>query len=121
MQKRSYFGDYSVKLRAASGEPKLTSYCENDAEWFAEMFRLFVTNSDLLRLLRPKTWTLLRADFHPVITAPWAEVLQHAPTRTLRAAESKVKAAGVQGHASGQAGRYLIPHVDQSTLRLPGL
>lgn len=91
--KGSYFGDYSRKLRAASGEARLTTYCPNDAEWFAEMFRLFVTNSDLLSRIRPKTYMLLAADFTAVKVAPWDHVLSGAPERTLASARNKIQEA----------------------------
>jgi hypothetical protein len=77
-----YYGDYSRDLKAWSGESALTSYAPNPAEWFAEMFRLFVTNSQLLRLLRPKTYALLVKDFTPVVTDDWRVVLKDAPART---------------------------------------
>lgn len=55
-RKDRYRGDFSITMRQRSGhEQPLTSYCPDDGEWFAEMFRLFVTNPDLLRVLRPKT------------------------------------------------------------------
>lgn len=88
--KDRYFGDYSVLTRKASGEEKLTNYCPNDAEWFAEMFRLFVTNPDLLRILRPKTYALLRESFYPITNKDWQTVLRHAPERTMVAAVNKV-------------------------------
>jgi hypothetical protein len=88
-----YFGDYSIKLRAAAREEPLTSYCPNDAEWFAEMFRLFVTNPDLLRLIRPATYGLIAADFRPYVTATWTDVLAGAPARTMIAAARKVEEA----------------------------
>lgn len=88
-----YFSDFSVNLRAASGEDKLTNYCPNDAEWFAEMFRLFVTNSDLLKRVRPRTYALLREHFKPVVDAPWTRVLKGAPERTLAQAAKKIEAA----------------------------
>ena len=56
LKKFSYFGDYSLKLRRESGERQITSYCPNDAEWFAEIMRLFITNHALLYTIRPKTW-----------------------------------------------------------------
>lgn len=80
---RKYFSDFGSKLRSDSGEVKLTNYCPNDAEWFAEMFRLFVTNSDLLKHIRPRTHRLLTEHFEPVVTAPWHEVLKQAPERTM--------------------------------------
>lgn len=65
-EKGTYFGNYSIDTRAASGEKPITSYCENDAEWFAEIFRLFITNHLLLQQLRPKTYDILRARWTPV-------------------------------------------------------
>lgn len=89
--KGSYGGDFSERMRAESREPKLTNYCPNDWEWFAEMFRLFVTNSDLLRAVRPRTHALLvGAGLKPVVTKPWREVLQGAPERTIEMAGRKV-------------------------------
>ena len=69
---------------------KLTNYCPNDAEWFAEIFRLFVTNSDLLRLIKPRTYSELRKLYKPVIDDPWRLVLKDAPERTLLAASNKI-------------------------------
>lgn len=89
--KSRYYGDYSVKVRTASrGEQQLTSYCPNDAEWFAEMFRLFVTNPDLLRILRPKTYAIIESEYEPIVTDRWDEVLRDAPTRTIQAATNAV-------------------------------
>lgn len=101
----AYFGDYSLETRRAANEPRLTGYCPNDAEWFAEHFRLFVTNPDLLRLIRPRTFALLVVDFRPVpqlnVSAavnehgltPWEHVLHDAPGRTLRQTRRKIEAA----------------------------
>lgn len=88
-----YYGDYSTQVRQRSqNEERLTSYCPNDAEWFAEMFRLFLTNPDMLSLIRPRTYSILRTKFAPVVHAKWREVLRDAPARTLAAAERKVNA-----------------------------
>jgi hypothetical protein len=78
---------------ARSGEKAITSYCPNDAEWFAEMFRVFVTNPDLLRLVRPRTYRELvgRRRFKPVFTDTWRDRLQGAPARTITAAERHVE------------------------------
>lgn len=71
----------------------LTSYAPNDNEWFAELFRLFVTNPDLLRRVRPNIADLFfeqwvaRAE-----TRPWQEVLADSE-RHLKAAANKIKAA----------------------------
>lgn len=86
-----YYGDYSVNMRKAVGEPQLTSYCPNDAEWFAEMFRLFVTNPDLLRCLRPGTYAAISETFTPALSGSWRAVLTGAPERTIAAVERKLK------------------------------
>jgi len=87
-----YHSEFSVGLRAKSGERKLTGYCPNDAEWFAEMFRLFVTNPDLLNHLRPKTYYLIRShDLKPVENRPWYKVLKEAPERTINQAAKKIE------------------------------
>lgn len=85
-----YTSHFSRDIRKQSGEAKLTNYCPNNGEWFAEMFRLFVTNPDLLRALRPVTYGLLLDHFTPVVNQNWAQVLQDAPTRTMQAALKKV-------------------------------
>jgi hypothetical protein len=91
VRKRSYFGDYSEGIKAKSlHDFPLTSYAPNDGEWFAEMFRLFVTNPDLLRLVRPRVYELLRADFTPLVQSPWLDVLHDAPGRTIRQAAKKI-------------------------------
>lgn len=92
-RKGSYFGDFSVKLRQASGEDKITNYCPNDAEWFAEQFRLFVTNADLLKQIRPKTYTLIRDAGYEPITEGWRFVLKDASARTLAQANKKIAEA----------------------------
>lgn len=89
--KGRYSGDLSIRLRKEAGEEQLTGYCDNDGEWFAEMFRLFVTNPDLLRCVRPKTFELLCGHFTPVVKASWRVVLRNAPQRTVDQAEKKVR------------------------------
>lgn len=86
-----YWSDFSTKLMNQSGEPKLTNYCPNPSEWFAEMMRLFITNSDLLRCARPKTYKLLTDYLTPVVTQPWRKVLASAPERTKVMALKKIK------------------------------
>lgn len=92
-RKGAYFGDYSINLRKEVSEPKLTNYCPNDAEWFAEMFRLFLTNPELLRHLRPRTYAALRRKFYPPEKRSWGMVLVKAPIRTLNAARKKMGGA----------------------------
>lgn len=86
-----YYGDFSIGMRAYCKETPLTSYCPDDAEWFAEMFRLFVTNPDLLRLLKPRTHAAMLEHFVPVFSDSWAARLQGAPDRTIVAAQRKIK------------------------------
>lgn len=89
--KGAYFSDFSSKMRAKTKEVKLTNYCPNDAEWFAEMFRLFVTNPDLLRLLRPKTFrAILDTGLQPRNDDTWDDVLFLSPERTYTMTEKKI-------------------------------
>lgn len=68
----------------------LTSYCPNDNEWFAELFRLFVTNPDLFRELRPKLAGLFFGEWPKVAEPrPWRTVLGESP-RHLAAAQNKI-------------------------------
>lgn len=87
--KGSYGGDFSVIVRNQSAEPKLTNYCPNDSEWFAEMMRLFITNPDLLRNVRPRTYRVLLGTFQPCETRSWEDVLEGAPLRTILQARKK--------------------------------
>lgn len=93
LRKGAYWSEYSDDLRAATGEPKLTNYCPNSAEWFAELFRLFVTNPDLLRILRPKFYAALTEKFRPFYGDSWRDRLQHAPARTFEQAAKMVAKA----------------------------
>lgn len=79
-----YWGDFSKAVRKASGEKRLTNYCPDSSEWFAEMFRLFVTNADLLRRVRPKTYAILRSYFKPVSYPDWlVELGDNVPQRVI--------------------------------------
>lgn len=63
-QKRGYFGDFSIMIHEAAKEKSLTGYDDGRVEeWFAEMMRLYITNSNLLAALRPKTHALLASRF----------------------------------------------------------
>ena len=88
-----YFSAFSRKIEEEAGEDCISSYAPNHAEWFAENFRLFLTNPDLLRLIRPRTYQLLRKDLQPVEVRCWEEVLWNAPERVQRAAAEKIKQA----------------------------
>lgn len=71
----------------------LTGYCPNDNEWFAELFRLFVTDPDLLRRARPKIADLFFQEWPAAAERrPWAEVLKDSP-RHIAAATNKIRKA----------------------------
>jgi len=92
--KGAYWSNYSSDMRKETGEPKLTNYCPNDAEWFAEIFRLFVTNPGMLQLMRPLTYQKLLDDgLVALFSNTWAERLgeMEAPERHLKAAYNKIK------------------------------
>lgn len=91
--KAKYYGDFSLMMRARSEEAPITTYCPNDGEWFAEMFRVFVTNPDLLLAVRPRTHREMMGFFKPVFFDTWSERLAGAPERTMLAAQRKVAAA----------------------------
>lgn len=83
--------------KAANWELPITGYAPDDKEWFAEMFRLFLTNPDLLRLIRPRTYTVLRGDFRPVIEGDWRTVLKDASQRYVIVNENKIAKAARRG------------------------
>lgn len=90
--KGAYWSDYSGDLRAETKEKPITTYCPNDVEWFAEIFRLFVTNPDLLHHMRPLTYNRLIFDgFKPVFTDSWQSRLRMSPERYVNAAQNKIK------------------------------
>jgi hypothetical protein len=75
--------------RCLDAEP-MTGYCPNDNEWFAEIFRLFVTNPDLMLRLRPKVADLFVGDWGtPVERRAWKTILAESP-RHIVAAENKL-------------------------------
>lgn len=90
-RKGRYYSEYCEECKARAGEPGLTSYAEeNPAEWFAEAFRLFVTNPDLLRYVRPETYTVLREKFKPVVYAGWRVALgSNVPQRVVKSLLNK--------------------------------
>lgn len=87
--------DIAMEIWSLGGqEKKITGYCPNVHEWFAEHFRLFVTNPELHGLIRPKTHELLLAQFpEPAETRSWQDVLAHAPERTQALALRRVAEA----------------------------
>lgn len=84
------------KIRKLSGEERLTSYCPDSSEWFAEMMRLFITNPDLLSKIRPKTYdAILSYGVRPVVNLGYKEVLQkfNASDYVLGRADKKIEEA----------------------------
>ena len=88
-----YCGGWSEQLMEATGEEPITTYAPNHAEWFAEIFRLFVTNPDLLKQLRPKIYGELESVYKPIEPRGWEEVLFDAPEKVVKAAAEKIKKA----------------------------
>ena len=99
-------GHYSDKAHGTKGgtfshiwireteEEAISGYCPNSNEWYAEMFRVFLTNPDLLKILRPKTFAKFfqRWPIH-IETRGWEEVLAGSP-RHIRAVRNKITALG---------------------------
>lgn len=91
---------FSFKIWSQSKEKPLTGYLGTDREeatyykeWFAENFRLFVTNPDLCKQLRPKFYAaMLEASFCPTLKMDYfvALKLNEATDRILKMAEKKV-------------------------------
>lgn len=82
---------YSDMIRLQSGEKPITSYSPNNMEWFAEMVRLFITNPDLLKQIRPRTYkALTETGLEPVVTAHSGDVLLkwQAPPRVFERADN---------------------------------
>lgn len=94
IRRNKYRGDFSMLLRKGSGEKPVTSYCPDDGEWFAEIFRVYVTNPDLLRRMRPRVGAVLSTLFTPVYSDGWRDRLAGAPERTLDAAARKFPTNG---------------------------
>lgn len=90
-KKWSYGSEYSTDVMEKSGERSITSYDPNPAEWFAEMFRLFVTNHMLLHLIRPKTWDILVQRWKPVSRDDYLKQLGKVPPRILKSIHNKMK------------------------------
>lgn len=93
-RKGRYYSEYGEGVMSRANEPPITSYCPNPAEWFAEMFRLFVTNAALLSFLRPITFALLNERWKPISSLDWVEELgSNVPERIVNNLRKKVSAA----------------------------
>jgi len=90
-----YICNASRTMRAKTKEDALTGYAPNTREWFAELARLFITNPDLLKQLRPQAYAFLVEDLrlHPVVRSTWRKVLRFAPRRTVELNIKRVKEA----------------------------
>jgi hypothetical protein len=105
----SYFGSHAAVIRERSGEAPISGYHPNEAEWFAEMFRLFVTNHALLMLTRPRTWGLLAERWRPVGSDDWRENLAPGtPARVIAALTKKIAEAArrVKDNKGSQPGLF---------------
>lgn len=91
---------FSWKIHEQSREDPMTGYLgryENYRpthfymEWFAEIFRVYVTNPDLCRRLRPRFVAAMElAGFSPVVDKNWDAVLQgHGATERIISQASK--------------------------------
>lgn len=89
-RKGTYFSDHCMKVREEAKEPGLTSYAnENPAEWYAEAFRLFVTNPLLLKEVRPRTFRVIGKTWKCIDT-PWREALgDNVPDRIIQTLMNK--------------------------------
>ena len=84
-------GTFSHLWRLQTGEEPITTYAPDDNEWFAEIFRLFITNPSLCAVLRPSTYVHLKSEWpNAVETRSWEEVLEGQP-RLINAANNKIK------------------------------
>ena len=88
-----YWSEFSASLRVRTREKPITSYAPDDAEWFAEIFRLFVTNPDLLRIIRPKTFEALLTRLTPLFSDTWQSRLAGAPDWCLASVTARVARA----------------------------
>lgn len=95
---------FSKGIWELSREDPLTGYLGTDErrdtfymEWFAEIFRLYVTNPDLCMILRPHFYKAMSETFGllPLESPTWEQVLvsHNAPARTIEQARKKIEAA----------------------------
>lgn len=92
---------FSRKIFLQSKEEPLTKYLGTDKraptffmEWFAENFRLYVTNPDLSLKLRPKFYLALWCEgIYPLTEEGWESVLRknEAPERNIEQIKKRLK------------------------------
>ena len=93
---------FSKRIWNQSGEAPLTGYLGTDSqtatfwmEWFAENFRLFVTNPGLSAQLRPRFFAAVKSEgIEPLTHNDWERVLcaNGAPSRIVDQARKKISA-----------------------------
>ena len=96
---------FSKRIWEQSREAPLTGYLGTDKqtatfwmEWFAENFRLFVTNPNLCWMLRPRFYeTVMAHGIEPILLDDWEGVLllNGAPSRIVEQARKKIGAVKV--------------------------
>ena len=95
----AYSSEYSEMVMEHANEKPISSYAPNPAEWFAEMFRLFMLNPKLLQLLRPHTYSLLKADWRHTSTLSWQLPIRKyekligypVPPRVMKSIQNKIE------------------------------
>lgn len=75
-------------------EKCISSYAPNSNEWVAEQLKLFITNPDLLKILRPKTYNEFSKYWKPLNRGLYKEVLKYPlgyiPERIEKRLEAKL-------------------------------
>lgn len=76
-------------LKIIKQESPITSYEPNYGESFAEMFRLFMLNPNLLELGRPKRYEYITKELKllPIHNQKWEDVLKYAHPRIIEVAK----------------------------------
>lgn len=67
----------SAELRQIANEPSFNKDPKDDYEYFADVFKLFISNPDLLKLVRPNTFKLLTEKYKllPIVSDDYITVL----------------------------------------------
>lgn len=85
----------STELRQIANEPSFNRDPKDDYEYFADVFKLFVTNPDLLRITRPSIFKLLTETYKlsPIILEDYRTVLNKfsAPNKIFERIDLEIK------------------------------
>ncbi len=84
-------GNLSAGFKRKTKGERVSSYEPTDEEAFAESFRVFVLNPDLLKNICPKRYGILIKSFKPVINDPWEKVLEHSHEKYKIAIKNLIK------------------------------